>query len=222
MQQFITLSLTKSSHMNSKQDHWENIYKTRDHKQLGWYQNVPQISLTLLSQIKAKPSQSIIDVGCGASTLVDHLIELDYRDIVLVDLSNETLLAIKNRLGEHGDIPTYLCEDITQASFTKAFDIWHDRAVFHFLTEDKDRTNYMTTLNSNLSSSGRAIIGTFSLNGPTTCSGLPIMQYDEEKMRIELAKAELELIDSVTDIHTMPNGSDQEYLYFIIKHKHSS
>ena len=208
--------------MTSKRDHWENIYKTRDHKQVGWYQNTPQISLTLLSQIKAKPSQSIIDVGCGASTLVDHLIELAYRDIVLVDLSNEALLAIKNRLGKHGDTPIYLCEDITQTTFTKAFDIWHDRAVFHFLTEDKDRTNYMNTLERNLTSSGKAIIGTFSLNGPTTCSGLPIVQYDEDKMCVELAKAGLELIDSVTDIHAMPNGSNQEYLYFILKHKNSN
>jgi len=208
--------------MNSKRDHWENIYKTRDHQQVGWYQNTPQISLALLSQIKAVPSQSIIDVGCGASTLVDHLIELGYRELVLVDLSNEALLAIKNRLEEHGDKPTYLCADITQAEFTKPFDIWHDRAVFHFLTEDNDRTNYMTTLAKSLKTSGRAIMGTFSFNGPTTCSGLPIVQYDEDKMRAELVKAELELIDSVTDIHTMPNGSEQEYLYFIIKHKNAN
>jgi len=207
--------------MNSKRDHWENIYKTRDHHQVGWYQNTPQISLVLLSQIKATPSQSIIDVGCGASTLVDHLIELGYQKLTLVDLSNEALLTIKNRLEEHGNKPTYLCADITQAKFTKAFDIWHDRAVFHFLTEDSDRTNYMTTLAINLKTSGKAIIGTFSFSGPTSCSGLPIVQYDEDKIRVELAKAELELIDSVTDIHTMPNGSEQEYLYFIIQHKNA-
>jgi len=207
--------------MNSKRDHWENIYKTRDHHQVGWYQNTPQISLALLSQIKATPSQSIIDVGCGASTLVDYLIELGYQKLTLVDLSNEALLTIKNRLEEHGNKPTYLCADITQEKFTKAFDIWHDRAVFHFLTEDSDRTNYMTTLAINLKTSGKAIIGTFSFSGPTSCSGLPIVQYDEDKIRVELAKAELELIDSVTDIHTMPNGSEQEYLYFIIQHKNA-
>jgi len=208
--------------MNSKRDHWENIYKTRDHKQVGWHQDTPQISLALLSQIMAEPSQSIIDVGCGASVLADHLIELGYRDIVLVDLSTEALFAIKNRLKEHGDKPTYLCEDITQAEFTKPFDIWHDRAVFHFLTEDKDRTNYMNTLAKSLTPSGRAIIGTFSFNGPTRCSGLPIVQYDEDKMRVELAKAGLELIDSVPNTHTMPSGSEQEYLYFIIKHKNAN
>lgn len=208
--------------MSSKKDHWENIYKTRGHKQVGWYQDTPQISLSLLSQIKASPSQSIIDVGCGASVLVDHLIEQGYQNIILVDLSNEALLATKTRLAEHGNIPEYLCTDITQTQFSKPFDIWHDRAVFHFLTHDKDRTNYMLTLAKSLAPSGRAIIGTFSFNGPTTCSGLPIVQYDDEKMSAELAKSALELIDSVTSTHTMPNGAEQEYLYFIIRHKNTA
>ena len=161
--------------MNSIKEHWENIYKTKDHKQVGWYQESPTISLELLKKINAKPSQSIIDVGCGASVLVDNLIDQGYRDIALMDLSGEALSAIKTRLGDRGDIPVYLCGDISKMKLTQSFDIWHDRAVFHFLTDSKDRDNYMSLLAQSLSNTGRAIIGTFSLNGPNTCSGLDIM-----------------------------------------------
>jgi len=206
--------------MNSKKDHWENIYKTKDHKQVGWYQESPEISLELLSKIKARKSQSIIDVGCGASVLVDNLINQGYKNITLVDLSKEALSSIHSRLDENRDIPEYLCKDITKTKFNKTFDIWHDRAVFHFLTDETDRKNYFTTLEQSLSKSGHAIIGTFSLNGPNSCSGLDIVQYDDEKLKRELGQS-LELTSSVVNTHKMPNGSEQEYMYFIIKHKNT-
>lgn len=204
--------------MSSIKEHWENIYKTRDHKKVGWYQESPKISLQLLSKINASPSQSIVDVGCGASVLVDNLIAQGYQDITLIDISDEALTAIKTRLGDNGDIPEYFCNDITQSDFNKSFDIWHDRAVFHFLTDSTDRKSYMVTLEKSLSQSGRAIIGTFSLNGPNTCSGLNIVQYDKDKMQLELTD-DIEIIDTITDVHIMPNGAEQEYMYFIMKHK---
>ncbi len=204
--------------MSSRKHHWENIYKTKDYKKVGWYQESPEISLELLSKIHAEPSQSVIDVGCGTSVLVDNLIKKGFRDITLVDLSEEALLAIKDRLGNKGNIPNYLSQDITKTTFTRTFDIWHDRAVFHFLTDANDRKDYMLTLSRSLSNDGWAIIGTFSLNGPRTCSGLDIVQYDEDKMNLELSP-DLELEDSVTSIHVMPNGKEQEYMYFIIRHE---
>jgi len=202
--------------MSSIKEHWENIYQTRDHKTVGWYQETPAISLQLLSEIGASPSQSIIDVGCGASLLVDHLIEQGYKKILLVDISSEALLTIKNRLGDQGDLPTYLSKDITQITCSEPYDLWHDRAVFHFLTDEADRKLYMANLSACLAAKGTAIIGTFSLNGPNTCSGLEIVQYDEAKMKLELS-SDLQITDTSVSVHVMPNGAEQEYMYFIIK-----
>lgn len=203
--------------MNNKKEHWENIYKTKDHKKVGWYQESPEISLELLSTINANPSQSIVDVGCGASVLVDNLISQGFKDITLLDLSHEALFSIEKRLGRKGNIPNYLTADITSPiELSKKVDVWHDRAVFHFLTDSQDREVYMRNLENNLSASGYAVIGTFSLNGPSSCSGLNIVQYDEQKMKIELPDS-LELLESKVSVHVMPSGAEQEYMYFIIK-----
>ncbi|MFK5984986.1 MAG: class I SAM-dependent methyltransferase [Pseudomonadota bacterium] len=205
--------------MSESNEHWENIYKTRDHKQVGWYQESPKISLELLSRIKATPAQSLIDVGCGASVLVDNLILQGYRYLTLLDISKHALATIRTRLGDKGNIPLYLSKNITQKiEFNKLFDIWHDRAVFHFLTDNKDRSVYMANLEHSLLASGHAIIGTFSLNGPNKCSGLDIVQYDKEKMQLELPRG-LRIIDTTINKHIMPNGKQQEYMYFIISKK---
>ena len=205
--------------MSEPKEHWEHIYKTKNHKQVGWYQESPGISIELLSKINAQPTQSIIDVGCGASVLVDKLIQQGYKNITLLDLSEEALSSIKTRLADKGNIPHYLSKDITKnIEFNNTFDIWHDRAVFHFLTNAKDREAYMANLKQSLSMSGYAIIGTFSLNGPNKCSGLDVVQYDEKKIKYELPE-NIELMESTVNTHIMPSGTEQEYMYFIIKHK---
>lgn len=204
--------------MSSQKDHWETIYKTRDHTKVGWYQESPDISLGLFAEIHAQPSQSVIDIGCGASLLVDHLIERGFRDITLVDLSSQALQLIRDRLGDKGDIPGYLSEDVTQYHFDRQFNIWHDRAVFHFLTAAADRAAYMSNLQRSLSSDGHAIIGTFSLQGPKACSGLDVVQYDEDKMNAELP-GDLEIESSLINVHIKPDGCEQEYMYFVIRHK---
>ena len=204
--------------MNSKKDHWQTIYKNRDYRQVGWYQESPDISLTLLTAIQASPSQSIIDVGCGTSVLVDNLIARGYQKITLLDFSREALALIRARLREHADIPEYLCEDIIKVSFNRLFDIWHDRAVFHFLTDGQERKHYMATLQKSLSKTGRAIIGTFSVEGPDSCSGLDVVQYNDAKMKTELPQ-NMELVSSRSSVHVMPGGSQQQYIYFIIRHK---
>lgn len=204
--------------MNSRKKHWETVYQTKDHKKVGWYQESPEISLELLSKINATPEQSVIDIGCGASYLVDNLLEKGFRKITLVDISSHVLEIVRQRLGGKGDIPIYLSEDVTHLSVTETSDVWHDRAVFHFLTESLDREHYMSALSNALSANGRAIIGTFSLNGPNSCSGLDVIQYDEDKMTNELPDS-LELESAITDIHIMPGGSEQEYKYFIIKNR---
>ena len=139
--------------MSSRKEHWENIYRTRDHTEVSWYQESPDISLELLKEIHAKPEHSVIDVGCGASLLVDNLLTLGYQKITLIDLSDSALALIKSRLADKADIPVYLSEDITTIDFSNPFDIWHDRAVFHFLTDAEDRKRYMATLEKNLTPS---------------------------------------------------------------------
>ncbi|MDM5270737.1 class I SAM-dependent methyltransferase [Sulfurovum sp. zt1-1] len=205
--------------MQEIREHWDNIYKTKDHKLVGWYQEYPAISLELLSKINAEHAQSIIDVGCGASVLVDNLLLQGFYDITLLDLSEEALSSIKSRLVDNGNIPQYFAKDITaKLEFSHQFNIWHDRAVFHFLTKKEDRLAYMDNLAHYLSSDGHAIIGTFSLNGPNSCSGLNVVQYDEQKFKSELPQ-NFEVIETVISTHIMPSGNEQEYIYFIIKHK---
>ena len=120
--------------MDDPKDHWENIYKTKDHQKVGWYQEKPEISLELFAKIQATSEQSIIDIGCGASLLVDNLISQGYTNITLLDLSEMAFSKIKKRLGNKGNIPLYDNNDIsTEIKFQTPFDIWHDRAVFHFL-----------------------------------------------------------------------------------------
>ena len=198
-----------------RKTHWENIYKTKDHKTVSWYQAVPDISLSLLDAIQASPTQSIVDIGCGASLLVDYLIERDFKNITLIDLSAEALAIVKTRLGENSHIPCYVSQDITDSSWVQPFDIWHDRAVFHFLTDKLDRQRYMNNLKNSLTKNGRAIIGTFAINGPNACSGLDIEQYDAEKMQSVLVDG-LSLESTQSHTHTMPNGSTQAFMYFII------
>lgn len=203
--------------MSAKREHWESTYQTKDYKKVGWYEELPRTSLELLSKVNANPSQTVIDVGSGTSVLVDHLILLGFSDITLLDLSQTALSCIEARLGDKGNIPKYLIADITKAiELPNEIDIWHDRAAFHFFTDKNHRKIYMSHLEKNLSSSGHAIIGTFSLNGPDRCSGLNVVQYDEKALSLELPD-ELELIESKTHVHTMPSGAKQEYMYFIIK-----
>ncbi|WP_353571437.1 class I SAM-dependent methyltransferase [Candidatus Albibeggiatoa sp. nov. BB20] len=140
--------------------------------------------------------------------------------ITLVDLSAEALEIVKKRLGDKGHIPTYLSQDMMDSSWVQHYDIWHDRAVFHFLTDAVDRQRYMKNLLSGLTKQGRAVIGTFSLEGPNMCSGLDIVQYDAKKMQVTLV-GDLVLDSTEAHTHVMSNGTNQEFMYFITKHQNS-
>ncbi|MDH5571798.1 MAG: class I SAM-dependent methyltransferase [Gammaproteobacteria bacterium] len=202
--------------MSNRKDHWETIYTSKDTHQVGWYQESPVISIQMLNRICATKEQSVLDVGAGASVLVDELIKLGYRDISLLDISAAAFTVVKERLGKNSDIPDYYISDVTSFEVKRRFDIWHDRAVFHFLTVPEDRKKYIACMNKLLSRDGRVIIGTFSLNGPTQCSGLDIVQYDKNKMANELGDG-FKIIETHTDVHTTPGGKKQEFMYFIIR-----
>ncbi len=193
--------------------HWEKIFQTKDYTQVLWHQNSPKKSLDLIRSF-AKNDAAIIDAGCGASLIVDNLLELGYKDITLLDTSRTSLEVVKNRINSlHVN---YICGDILTFSTQKKFDLWHDRAVFHFLLSKKERQKYFEVLSNSLKDNATAIISTFRVDGEIQCAGLDIMPYNYEKMLAELPK-NLELIESEEYTHITPKESEQKYIYFLIK-----
>ena len=210
-----TLRATKGDE-NVTQRHWEKVYATKDVSKVGWYQEKPSVSLALLEKIGSTSKDSIIDVGCGASVFADTLIDLGYRDITLLDISTGALEIVKKRLGLTADLPVYCVGDVCTFSTGKLFDVWHDRAVFHFLQKEEEQQAYLQTLHQALASSGHAIIGTFGVDGPDSCSTLPVRQYNEERMK-NLVKDRFDVIDVIKETHITPGGSEQSYCYFVLK-----
>lgn len=206
---------------NVKQRHWENVYTTKDVSKVGWYQETPAISLSLLEKIGSTSKDVFIDVGCGASKLVDTLIELGYNDITLLDISPTALEIIKKRLCEINDLTVYCAGDVCTFSSEKLFDVWHDRAVFHFLQKEEEQQAYLETLHKSLSPKGHAIIGTFGVNGPDSCSALPVRQYDKEQMK-NFVKDFFDIVEVMDETHITPSGSEQHYCFFILKPIHQT
>jgi len=206
---------------NVRQRHWENVYTTKDVSNVGWYQKEPSVSLSLLRQIGSTPGDAFIDVGCGASILADTLIESGYSDITLLDIAPSALDIVRKRLGASADIPHYIIGDVCAFSSDKFFDVWHDRAVFHFLQKEEEQYAYLQTLHRLLSPEGHAIIGTFAVDGPESCSALPVRQYDEERIK-NFVRGRFDILHVTEEIHITPGGSEQHYCFFILKPIQSS
>lgn len=198
-----------------REAHWDGIFKTKDYTQVLWHQNSPEHSLALIKQ-HTSSKDAIIDVGCGASFLVDRLIQDGYTNISLLDTSKTSLDIVKKRLETQADIPKYICSDIMNFHVKEKYSLWHDRALFHFLTQKQERAKYFETLKESLTSNAVAIINTFSLEGQTQCAGLSIVQYNDKKMINELPEG-LELIEYTNYIHITPAQTQQAYSSFIIK-----
>lgn len=201
---------------NARARHWENVYTTKDMNKVGWYQKEATTSLSLLQKIGSTPKDAFIDVGCGASTLVDSLIDLGYRDITILDIAQSALEIVKKRLGATADLPVYCIGDVCHFSSEKHFDVWHDRALFHFLQKEEEQKEYLQTLHRSLSSEGRAIIGTFAVEGPESCSALPVRQYNEERMK-NIVQGRFDILELIAETHITPSGSEQHYCFFILK-----
>lgn len=204
---------TNSSHL--RKEHWDSIFQSTDYTQVLWHQSSPQKSIDAIKKY-AKQDANIIDVGCGASFLVDNLLHDGYKNITLLDTSKTSLDIVKQRLQD--DALEYVCDDILNFKTLKKFDIWHDRAVFHFLLTKKERQKYFEVLSKSLKKGAKAIISTFRVDGPIQCAGLNIVQYNHEKMLQELPQ-NLELIQSEKYTHITPKKSEQEYIYFVITKK---
>lgn len=203
--------------MNSSQEnrksHWESIFLKNDYTQVLWYEKSPTISLSLFEKYADKNAK-ILDAGCGASFLVDNLLERQYKDITLLDTSKKSLDLVKERVDETSI--KYVCSDILDYSGEEKFDIWHDRAVFHFLLLKEEREKYFKVLESSLSANGCAILSTFRVDGPEACAGLEIVQYDEEKMSAELPNT-LKIVEVKEYEHLTFKGTKQKYIYFVIE-----
>ncbi len=178
------------------------------------------MSVQLIQQLANDKSETLIDVGGGASTLVDHLIADGFQQITVLDLSEAALSIAKNRLGKRAREATWLEADITQVVLpAHAYHLWHDRAVFHFLTAPADRQRYVATLHHALKTGGTAILAAFALDGPTHCSGLEIMRHSPESLSAELGN-EFELVKTIHETHQTPFNTEQRFVYCVFQ-RHS-
>jgi len=208
-----TFSATKIPASELREKHWDGLFKNKDYTQVLWHQVNPQHSLTLIEQYTTK-EDAIIDVGCGASLLVDNLIERGYQNITLLDTSSTCLNIVKERV--NSNIPTYVCSDILNFKATHTYDLWHDRAVFHFLLAKVERHQYFEVLTQSLSLGGIAIINTFAPNAEIACAGLTTKAYDREMMLAEIPDS-LELIHYESVTHITPKMTEQAYSMFVLK-----
>lgn len=199
-----------------RQEHWERVYQTKDHTKVGWYQSSSDISLELIEKIGLSKDASVIDIGAGASTLVDGLLEGGFQNITLLDLSNEALTITKERLGDKAHIPICVVDDVTTVSLQQCYDLWHDRAAFHFLLDENEQQSYIRTMRDSLNAKGYAIIGTFAVDGPDNCSTLRVKQYNRERME-DVLSGQMVIIDVAESIHITPSGGEQKFSFFILK-----
>ena len=201
----------------SRQAHWEGIYTKKGENEVSWFQENPAPSLELIAQVGATPASAIIDVGGGASRLVDNLVKQGFEDVTVLDLSEAALEAAKARLKDDAGQVHWIVADATVWEPLKAYDIWHDRAAFHFLTEDHDRAAYVARLERALKVGGYAIIATFALDGPERCSGLPIVRYDPVSLGQTLGRS-FQLVDTRRHAHATPWGTEQSFQFSVFSH----
>ena len=189
--------------------HWQSIYSTKKPGETSWFQPKPIVSLRLIENTGMSAGE-IIDVGSGASMLVDDLLKKNFK-VTVLDISEKALEASKTRLGEASKNVEWIISDIREAKLG-SFDIWHDRALFHFLVDSEDRKKYIDLMKASLNPNGQAIIATFDLTGPEKCSGLPIIRYSSESLQRELGQ-NFELVESVKEAHSTPSGNVQNFVY---------
>jgi ubiquinone/menaquinone biosynthesis C-methylase UbiE len=205
--------------MMQTKDHWENVYKTKATDAVSWYQQYPERSLRLVRETGVPLDAPIIDIGGGASKLVDELLESGYSNLTVLDISAAALAAAQQRLGDRSESVKWIESDITGVSLPKqAFDVWHDRAVFHFLTSAADRKTYIEKVLHAIKPGGHVIIATFAEDGPEKCSGLPVMRYSAEALSAELGE-QFKLIKHEKEEHHTPFGTVQSfgYCYFRLR-----
>jgi 2-polyprenyl-3-methyl-5-hydroxy-6-metoxy-1,4-benzoquinol methylase len=197
-----------------RQQHWENVYQTKGPESVSWFRPHLETSLAFIAHATGgNLSAPIIDVGGGASTLVDDLVNCGYENVTVLDISQSALELAQTRLAAAAGVVRWLNADVVQAELpAQAFDVWHDRAVFHFLTAPEDRKRYASNVIRSLRPGGHAIMSTFGPEGPPKCSGLDVMRYDAASLHGELG-AGFRLLESTVEFHNTPFGATQQFVY---------
>jgi len=193
--------------------HWDNIYRTRKPDEVSWYRPHLERSLELIAQAAPSRDACIIDVGGGESTLVDDLVARGYRNLAVLDISATALAVSRQRLGADADRVTWICGDATTVALAgHRYDVWHDRAVFHFLTAANDRAAYVRQVAHAVKPGGHVIVATFGPEGPTRCSGLEVVRYGPDALHDEFGPT-FRLVQHCTELHTTPSGNVQQFVY---------
>jgi 2-polyprenyl-3-methyl-5-hydroxy-6-metoxy-1,4-benzoquinol methylase len=197
--------------------HWDKVYRTKPPDTVSWYRAHLEHSLELIGRVAPDLSAAIIDVGGGESTLVDDLLAKGYRNITVLDISPTAIEVARKRLGELARQVTWLAADVTQAELPpRRYDVWHDRAVFHFLTAADQRAAYVRRVAESMKPGGHVIVATFGPEGPEKCSGLDVVRYDADSLHDEFG-AHFRLMESATELHQTPFGTTQQFLYCLCK-----
>jgi trans-aconitate methyltransferase len=199
-----------------RQGHWDATYSARGEAGVSWFEDRPTTSLELMMEIGATPSSSIIDIGGGASRLVDALVDAGWQSVAVLDVADVALAAAKARLGSAAGQVQWIVADVTQWNPDRTFDIWHDRAAFHFLVDPADRTAYVERLRSAVKPGGHAIIATFAPDGPEKCSGLPVQRYDPESLSRTIGSA-FDLVEHQGHRHVTPWGAAQSFQFSVLR-----
>ena len=203
--------------MLDRKKHWEHVYQNKSPLEVSWYQGNPALSLRLIGNAGIDTDAAVIDVGGGASMLVDKLSEAGFTDISVLDVSASALAHAKQRLVDKADEVSWFEQDVTGFNPSRQYDLWHDRAVFHFLISKKDRELYIASLKKALKPGGHLIIMAFASDGPLKCSGLEIVQYDAVKLMTELGP-DFQMVEKGHEIHKTPAGNQQKFAYFRLIH----
>ena len=199
--------------MTDRKTHWEQVYTDKSPMEVSWYQKEPALSLRLIQDAGVEKDGFILDVGGGASVLADRLYEKGYKRISVLDISSRSLVFARKRLGDKAQEIEWIEADVTEFKPPHQFSLWHDRAVFHFLTEASDREKYVEVLKASLVQQGHVVLAAFAIGGPTKCSGLYIVQYDSIKLLRELGN-EFKLVGELSETHVTPGNREQKFSYF--------
>jgi len=202
----------------SSSQHWDEVYTRKASDQVSWYQRAPRMSLELITETGLSSSDPVIDVGGGASQLVDALLDRGFADVSVLDISRAAIAASQARIGARGSQVHWICADVTTWRPERTYQLWHDRAVFHFLTDRADQDRYARTAAVAIAPGGWLTLATFALDGPTTCSGLPVARWDADGLAARFAPDFL-AVDEQREDHVTPSGQVQPFIWVLLQHR---
>lgn len=197
--------------------HWESVYTTKSSREVSWYRPHLETSVALIERLTPDRASAILDVGAGESTLIDDLLHRDYTNLTAFDVSETALRRAKERLGQAAAQVNWIAADVCEINLPlNHYTLWHDRAVFHFLTQPEQRLAYVNQASRSLKPEGHIVIATFGPQGPTRCSGLPVVRYDTASLQREFGD-DFRLLEDLTEDHTTPSGASQQFLYCVLQ-----